>query len=226
MTTHPLEVHHGYLLASAEDRRWLVDTGCPMSIGEGTTRIGGRPRVLARPVAGFGPEALTGLAGVEVAGILGADVLLEAGCRIDLPGGVLVLAPRERLGRPVACGSRNLLGTAVPAVSATLDGRGATLAFDTGAPLGYLPRGRGAARSGTGLRRRDYLAVAQQWHETEVWSLPLGLGGQEEALHWGELPDRLDALFALTGMDGIFGGELCLAHAVTVGPRGEGLWIA
>ena len=102
----------------------------------------------------------------------------------------------------------------------------ATLAFDTGAPLGYLPRRRADARGRTGQRRRDYIAMAQLWHETEVWSLPLGLGGQEETLLWGELPDRLDALFALTGMDGIFGGELCLAHAVTVGPRGHGLWVA
>lgn len=225
MTTHPLEARNGYLLATVDDRRWLVDTGCPFSFGPGQLSLGGRLRVLPKAAAGFHPEVLSGLTGVEVAGILGSDVLLEGGCRIDVPKGELLLSPTQRTGRKVSCSRQSVLGSSVPTVEGTLQGRPARIVFDTGAPLGYLPRGRANGHGRTGVMQRDYIAMAQQWHQTEVWSLPLGLGGRLHPLHWGELPDRFDALFTLASMDGIFGGELCLTHAVTLGPGGEGLWI-
>jgi hypothetical protein len=107
----------------------------------------------------------------------------------------------------------------------TLQGRAVKIAFNTGAPLGYLPRGRMNGVGRTGSVQRDHIAMSQQWHETEVWSLRLGLAGREETLHWGEFPVPFDGLFARTATDGIFGGELCLTHAVTLEAHADNLWI-
>ena len=225
MNTYPLEVRNGHFLATIDERRWLVDTGCPVCIGTGSLTIRGTRIVLRPPVAGFDPEPLTELTGVPVAGVLGTSVLFAEGCCIDAPNGTLTLGSDGMEGPPVPGGLETIFGRGIHILETKLHGKSVRLAVDTGAPLGYMLKERATALPPSGERRRDFIAMSGQWHETPTWMLDLELGGTPKSFRWGILPDDLDAHLGAAGVDGIFGGELCLHQALTFSPGGRGLWV-
>lgn len=225
MSTYLLEARNGYLLATVDGQRWLVDTGCPFSVGPGSLNISGRSVPLVAPFPGFDPEPLSRLVGVPVAGVLGGSELFRDGCRIDVPRGTLTLGGTPPGRTPLAADRVRVPGQTVPVIQTGLLGRTANVAIDTGACLGYVSRKLAAGLPGASTRRRDFIGMTGSWHETQVWELPIEIEGRQLACHWGVLPLELDALFALTGVDAIFGGELCLSRTVSFSAGGGQCWV-
>jgi len=136
-----LELHSDYLVADIEGSRCLIDTGSPVTIGDGPFRMMGRefPTV---PV--YGPCSIGEIGknvGTHLDYLVGLDVLREFPWDVDIEGEVITFyvdhlpwsITRDWLG--LDCGS--FMGA--PILEFTLNGRKLKGLLDTGAPTQYAP---------------------------------------------------------------------------------------
>ncbi len=225
MQSYGLECRKGYLLATVEGSRYLVDTGIPFSVGKGELRLDGRcVRLSPAPVPGFELGQLSRICGVEVAGILGAKDLLQTGCTIDLPRGLLVMGGPEPITASAVAVEILPLKHA-PVVTIDLLGQARKAILDTGAPVSYLSRHVAQTLPAAESNRRDWIGQLGVWAETPTWSLNMGIADLDATFEWGLLPETLDPMFTLLGVDAIFGGTFCQDHAVSFSPDGTRVWI-
>lgn len=225
MPIYKMELIGDYLFATIGGEKWLVDTGCPMCIGNSPLVIEGRYILVvpSRSKGGFDPVHVSEQVGTRIVGFLGNDVLYPNGCCIDLRQGTLTLGLGESDGHPVPCHLERVMGQSVQILSTQMAGQVSRLIFDTGAPLGYIRRSLTAGLQESIGQRDDYIGSTGQWHHTPVWALNIDLAGQSKPFHWGILPEEVESRLFEGNLDGVFGGELCRQAKVTITPGGQGL---
>ena len=205
----------GYLLIPNADRMLLVDTGAPRSFGKG---LEGIPGVPDNP-----PESMAGVLTIgwlvehvhhEFHGLIGAEVLRDR---------TLVIDPVERTvelrsaiiengaGVPV----RDLMN--VPIVDGFVGDHPAEIIFDTGAPLGFVPRDMVAGLQPIDRISEFYPSMGP--FETDVYELPLQIGNERQTLRFGILPEAAAQLHSVAGLQVLVGLELLRHHRISVGLR-------
>lgn len=225
MQTVPMIMKEGLAIAILDDRHWVIDTGAPFTLGEGTLAIDGRPVPLVRPFGGYSPAVLTQVTGVPIAGILGAAELFRDGCTLDAPGGCLTFGAPEAPGEGVPCSTRSIPGQRVPVLEARLEGHPVRVALDTGASVGYLRPGLVEGLGDPVDQAREFVAMTDSWHDTPLWHGRLEVDGQAGRFRWGMLPESCSHIFDLLGLDALFGGELLAQHTVSFAPGGQRCWV-
>jgi hypothetical protein len=205
----------GYLMIPNGEATLLLDTGSPFSFGQGLERI---PGVAESPPEEMA-EGLTIPWLVEhihhhFDGLIGAEVLQARTLTID-PVGRTVELSGERIGDTDGVPIRDMMN--VPIFEGTVAGRTTDVIFDTGAPLGFVPRKMVANRQPVDRIAEFYPLVGP--FETDVYKLPIQIGNECPTLRFGILPDEVEQMHAEAELPVLIGLELLDHYVVSVGLR-------
>jgi hypothetical protein len=215
MNLLPLRVESGHLVTYAEDTRWLLDTGSPLSFGRAAFRAGEHRHAVARTLMTMDADELCRLSGCRVDGLLGMDILGAFDAVIDVPAGVLEL---HAGALPFAADSMEMETVmGVPILEACIDGRTERAFLDTGAPLSYVPAECCENRPSLGWYR-DFLPMMGEF-DTGTWRLDVEAAGVRQPLLCGVLPPMMAAVLPLSGARAILGNELFAGQRVALSAR-------
>ena len=220
-------LENSHLFFFVDGKRWLVDTGSPISIGSSEfLEIGGTTLRLAATLhadgdvedgRAFGHQALLQSAfdeefslnarnlsrdiGLEISGLIGMDFLAHRYFLIDPHRGRVEIhdARPECDGHVVALNPVFQFQT----VDANLGGHSTKLIFDTGAPLSYWQSDQRKHFP----RQRDYpdLHPFLGRFVTDVHRVPTTVGTWSTDIEFGELPGSLGFMIQVCGLSGILG---------------------
>jgi len=136
-----LELHNDYLVADIEGSRCLIDTGSPVTIGDGPFKMMGRE---FQTVPSYGPCSVAELGkqvGTHLDYLVGLDVLREFPWDVDLEGEVITFyldcLPTSVTGHWLKLDCGSFMGA--PILNFTLNGKELRGILDTGAPTQYAP---------------------------------------------------------------------------------------
>jgi hypothetical protein len=186
-----------HLLLRLDGGLALVDTGAPFDIGRGReTQLGGATWAPPSTYVAVLRLASAHL-GVTVEWLIGHPTLARLRLQLDWVAGQAVVSD-EPIAPPGA--TRLVIEVApalkVPRVEIQANDVRVPVVLDSGAMLSYVPPsvvdGRAPIR-----RARDFHPSIGAF-ETDVWSLPITVGGRAIALQAGVLPDALAPLRAVS----------------------------
>jgi hypothetical protein len=212
-----------HLLLVVGSRRFVLDTGSPMSFGEGgAVTCDGNSVPLPTSLAGLSAATLSGFLGGPVDGLLGNDFIACFDWRFDLPNGTAT-ASREPL---LVAGTRVPLRfvQTVPVMQGQVAGQTVSLLFDSGAKLSYLERSltTGFPDAGT---VNDFMPMFGAFTAATVHA-PMLVSGRAFTLRFGAAPQLVQLALTMTGSSGIVGAELLQSCAVGYAPRRSELVLA
>jgi hypothetical protein len=192
LATLPYEFLDKHPVLTIEGRKYLMDTGCPVSFGVvpalsiGTRRF---PILGPEGIQGFDIEAVRRLVST-VDGLVGMDVLAPFCWVLDAVQGRAMVSSKSP-GLPVkgvtqARVSHQSTLDNRPVLTVHYDGRAERALFDTGAWLSYRVAKRPPAEAAEGLVE-DYNPQLGPF-TTPVWKTQLALEGKAFPVQFGELP--------------------------------------
>lgn len=203
MTSIPLTFEKDHLFFVLDGGRWLVDTGAPTSLGRAdAVTVAGRTLDVADGYMGLDADTLSGFVGIEISGLLGADMLSGLDVVFDVPAGRAHVSADQELA---------LTGTelsltdfmSIPIVEAKIRGQAHRLFFDTGSPISYLQDSVLAEFPSLDPVEDFYPGFGQ--FTTETNQLALTLGDIDLELRCGSLPGLLGMTLSMAGVSGILG---------------------
>ena len=139
---YPLTLIAGHLLVDLPEGRVMIDTGCPYSFGEvPRLTVGARVKDIPSALSGFNMAHVRKLVHGPVVALLGMDLLDAQPVLFDVPAGVMrvgALALDDVHGSPRLRLSPRSGAWHPLEFDALVQGRRATVLFDTGAQVGYV----------------------------------------------------------------------------------------
>ena len=201
-----LSFEKGHLFAEIEGKKFVLDTGSPMSMAASPgLNFRGKDLQLPGNIMGLTAGQLSGFIGTEVHGLLGTDVLNEGDLLFDFERGKLVIpgAPLPMEGEAISF--KPVMG--VPLVEAVVDGQAFGFFFDTGARISYFQEEdvlAGFPRIGTD---EDFYPGFGRF-STDTYRLEVRLLSRAFSLVTGKLPAMLGLSLGMAGADGILGNEV------------------
>ena len=216
MSMFELKLLQKHLYLSLEDQLWLFDTGAPQSFGEG-----GKLVILEKefPIAtsfmGLDANKVSEHAGVEMQGLLGADIINHFDYRIDVQNESIEISEDSiEMGQsPLQINEF----TGIPILTAEIGGAEYSMFFDSGAQYSYF--------QGDGLSSFPALGTVADFYpgvgpfETDTFSVPMKIGSVDISTQCGKLPDLLAMTLSMADTSGIIGNELLLDRVVTYSPK-------
>ncbi len=214
MANYLFQLHHGHIIINVEGRPFLLDTGAPFSVGYESLRLGGQVFRMEHSYMGVTASYLSEHIGVPIEGMIGADVLRAFNVSIYAAERMVQfhhLAPTGEIMVPVqeAC--------ELPVISVKVNGRVRRMFFDTGAPISYLlPEALvGAKQEG---RHEDFYPLLGSFL-TPIYSLPVDLGGHQQRMRFGQVPEELRAMLKAGDVQGMIGTEVLRYFGVNLSVR-------
>jgi len=216
MSMFELKLLQKHLYLSLENQLWLFDTGAPQSFGEG-----GKLVILEKefPIAtsfmGLDANKVSEHAGVEMQGLLGADIINHFDYRIDVQNESIEISEDSiEMGQsPLQINEF----TGIPILTAEIGGAEYSMFFDSGAQYSYF--------QGDGLSSFPALGTVADFYpgvgpfETDTFSVPMKIGSVDISTQCGKLPDLLAMTLSMADTSGIIGNELLLDRVVTYSPK-------
>ena len=216
MSIYPLTLKDGYLIASIDGHDWLLDTGSPMSFGEGPQLgIDGQAIPIASSGLGLNAHELSRYLGYEVSGLLGIDVLNRFDLLFDLPCGQVKISRDEQAVEGHDLGVEFCGGA--PMVQAKLGDKRLRLVIDTGSTYTYLqqlPEDMGVSEGVV----HDFHPSYGEFHSA-TRRLDLHIGDRGYSMRCGALPPLLGMTLGMLDADGTLGNEIFYAHTMLYQPR-------
>jgi hypothetical protein len=214
--SYRLRLREGHLYLDAGGRLWLLETGAPVSFGEGGAfALLGESFPFGRDARGLTPRTLSKFVGVDCAGVLGADVLGRFDWVFDVPGETVTVSRGELRHEGSVLPIDEVFG--FPVASVTVRDVAYRMFVDTGAQHSYFqPEARKSFPAGE--RATDfYLAVGR--FETETHQVDVTLGSHAFTLRCGVLPRHLATALQLSGTHGVIGNAIFRQRRVGYFPR-------
>jgi len=199
------------------DRKFLIDTGAPVSVShydkldvldaEYPTHIN---------IAGYSCETVSKGVGMGVDGLLGCDILKQYDLVLDYKNGEICFFDPGTMSIDEAAIKMGLdiVGNGLmkfPATTVQLGERPIKVCFDTGANHSYINR-----NSVKGLKKhRDIndFNPSIGSYTTPLYIIPATLAGQKVEVEWAALHPSYDAIYSL-GLEGIIGYDLLIRNKV------------
>ncbi len=215
-TTRPLVVRQGHIfIRGGHGRLALLDTGSPVSIGRGAEyRVADRswnPSTAMKSVLDTAGEHI----GRSVEWLFGHDFFADNRVVIDWPGKQAhILARAARVPDGVSIPIELLMG--VPVVTGRSGNGAVRVVIDSGASLSYVPAAIVEGFTPVGKRKDFYPGFGE--FETDVWRVPVELGGRRFRISAGVLPPMLQMMFGLIlGPDGwIIGSDFFRNRVIVI----------
>lgn len=205
-----------HLFLSLENQLWLFDTGAPQSFGEGEKlAILGKEFPIASSFMGLDAIKVSEHAGVEMQGLLGADIINHFDYRIDvLNESVEISEDSIEMGQsPLQI--NEFMG--IPILAAEIGGAEYSMFFDSGAQYSYFQEDELSSFPPLGKVADFYPGVGP--FETDTFSVPITIGSVDISTQCGKLPDLLAMTLSMADTSGIIGNELLLDRVVTYSPK-------
>jgi len=195
----------------------LLDTGAPFSFGEKLAGIPGVTSAVALDVAGFTAQKLSSAMGHHVDGVIGADTLRTQTIHIN-PASQTVTFSDEKIEPDQ--GIRILDKMNVPVVDVQFNGQTIPTIFDTGAPLGYVPKAMTEGRDPVGTFD-DFYPLCGTF-QTDIFEISVNIGEWTDIIPFGVLPEAIEQIHIQQGFPTIIGLGLLKSFSISLGHR-EGL---
>ena len=132
--------------------------------------------------------------------------------KIDIPGGKLTLSPSTDGMSQVPSG----MGLGYMTMEMTLAGRQAKVILDIGAPTSYVSKKYTAGLNPVGQVTDFNPLVPGDTFETPVFEFPASFAGREFIMKAGYLPDSMQGMLTLMGIDGVVGMEVLKRYPVAI----------
>ena len=203
MFTYSYQIVHGYLIVMVGGRPCVLDTGSPFSVAYAPLVIAGREFPVYDDYLDVCPAYLTDHIGTRVDGLIGADIL--ANFNVDIrhteqsiefsstsPGGTVLLPLSSFMN--------------VPILPIKVYGRVMRAFLDTGATMSYMLPENLAGLDSCG-RQEDFYPLLGNFM-TDVYTIEIGIGGEEREFRFGELPGELRMMLEAGQVQAILGTEL------------------
>jgi hypothetical protein len=205
-----------HLYLSLGDQLWLFDTGAPQSFGEGEKlSIMGKEFPLASSFMGLDANKVSEHAGVEMQGLLGADIINHFDYRIDVQNEYIEISEDEiEMGEP-SLQIKEFM--AIPILTAEIGGAEYSMFFDSGAQYSYFQEDELSSFPPLGKVADFYPGVGP--FETDTFSVPMNISSVDISTQCGKLPDLLAMTLSMADTSGIIGNELLIDRVVTYSPR-------
>lgn len=202
-----------HILIEGVDGILLVDTGSPMSFHEkGLLHIGGEEFSVPASLMGVDASYIADRVGERVSGLLGMDIISRLGMKIDIPGGKLFFHPSTDGMNRIP----SRMGMGYMSVEMVLAGKPARIILDTGAPTSYV-----SGSFTEGLNPIDQVTdfnplVPGDSFETPIFEFPATFAGNDFTMKAGHLPDSLQMMLSVLGVDGVVGMEILKRFPVSI----------
>ena len=214
--TYNYEFVGGHIMAVADQRRLLIDTGAPVSFADcSPIEFAGGPHRVQKNFMGLTPESLSASVGTPVNALVGADILNRYDIFIDPASQTLNVSEGELPLDGQALELDDFMG--IPIIEVTVGKDKVRMFFDTGAKLSYLDGGRTDAFESVGTETDFYPGIGD--FSTNVYDIPVMLAGDTIVLRAGNLPALLQMTLMMAAAGGILGTAILCTHNVTFAPR-------
>ena len=173
MSMFELKFLERHLYLSLRDQLWLFDTGAPQSFGEGETlSIMGKEFPVASSFMGLDANKVSEHAGVQMQGLLGADVINHFDYQIDVQNESIEISEDEiEMGEP-SLQINEFMG--IPILTAEISGAEYSMFFDSGAQYSYFQEDELSSFPPLGKVSDFYPGVGP--FETDTFSVPMKIG--------------------------------------------------
>lgn len=194
MYTYPYELVNGHIVLDVEQRKMLVDTGDPSSVGdEPALRIAGREYNVQQDYMGVSPQSLSENVGASLNALLVADILNRYDVLIEPETSEVHLA-EEQLDLPAQSLPLDFF-MGVLIVTASVNGRTLRLFFDTSAQQSYLDADVTSGLPDAG-EAEDFYPLFGEF-TTPTFHVPVIIGGEQITLRVGNLPPLLQMMLMM-----------------------------
>ena len=192
----------GHIIFDLRDKRVLLDTGAPISVGPGrSATFCGRTFTLKGDYMGVNVTSLSKLVGAEIDVLMGMDIIGHHDCLMD-PDTLHLTFGNDLSDLQLQVPVSQFMG--IPIVSCRIGGKNLRVFFDTGAKLSYFDE----------ADRFQYLEEEQDFYPgigeftTKVYEVPIQIAGEPTSLKMGILPPLLQTTLMMAGVSGILGTGL------------------
>lgn len=222
----PIELHAGHPYLNIDGRRWVLDTGAPVSFGEAPSHPLAASLPFVRKHGVIDAEVVSCHLGVPVAGVIGGDFLNRHDHCLDFPCGRY-----EACDGLASSGHEHTLSfpaqlQGLPTIKARIGEDEGDFLFDTGAQLSYHvgrpPAGHVAGEEIWGF----WLGLADTRFRTPTYEAEVCFADYATTLRFGEPPDGLRQLLLGLGLRGVIGIDLIARHVSWYAPRRLSLQIS
>jgi len=205
-----------HLYLSLGDQLWLFDTGAPQSFGEGEKlAILEKEFPVASSFMGLDANKVSEHAGVEMQGLLGADIINHFDYQIDVQNESNEISQDSIEMGQSPLQIKEFMG--IPILTAEIGGAEYSMFFDSGAQYSYFQGDDLSSFPSLGKVSDFYPGVGP--FETDTFSVPMTIGSVEISTQCGKLPDLLAMTLSMADTSGIIGNELLYDRVVTYSPR-------
>lgn len=214
------EQEHLFLLIGG--RRFVLDTGSPMSFGEGgPVTCAGISVPVPTSLMGLTAETLSRFLGGGVDGLLGNDFIARFDWHFDLSSGTAIASVEQLKMKGSEVALRFV--QSVPVVQGQIAGQTVSLLLDCGAKLSYLERRLTSGFPSAGTEQ-DFMPMVGAF-QTETVKAPIQIGKSTFHFRFGAAPQVVLLALTMTGTSGIIGAELMKAGTIGYAPRRGVLWL-
>ena len=223
VTAMPLDILTGHPFITLDGRRWLFDTGSPVSFGSSAhLTIGEHTAAIAPNYFGCTAETITRYTGIECAGLLGGDVINRFDWILNVRAGRISYTSDA----PEHVGERHQLYDVlgIPLIDARVRGQPRRMIFDTGAQYAYAEEDMLDGLPIIG-RQTDFLPGMGTF-EIDLRRVPVQIGSVALTLECGSLPGMFAMALMLTGAAGIVGSAALHQATIAYAPRRGALFLA
>ncbi len=197
----------GHTVAVVDGKRCLIDTGSPVSIGDGSITFGQRTFPLMQSFNGFDMDELRKLARIPVQALLGADILGSAPFVLEMTsGGAGALTVGRYPEGPGWSYFPASFVSGVPLIDIAVNGAERRAFLDTGAKVSYLRRGLLEGLTPVGTARDFYPGFGS--FSTKLYPVQIQLDGKDFEIQAGRLPRALEPMLDAAGAEAIIGASI------------------
>jgi hypothetical protein len=213
---YELKLLQKHLYLSLGDELWLFDTGAPQSFGEGEKlSIMGKEFPLASSFMGLDANKVSEHAGVQMQGLLGADIINHFDYQIDVQNESIEISEDSIEMGESPLQIKEFMG--IPILTAEIGGTEYSMFFDSGAQYSYFQEDELSSFPSLGKVSDFYPGVGP--FETDTFSVPMTIGSVGIPTQCGKLPDLLAMTLSMADTSGIIGNELLINRVVTYSPK-------
>ena len=219
-TAYEILLRRDHILFNTDGGVILVDTGSPLSFQEnGCIRLGEEEFQVPTSLMGVDSSYIAEKVGERVSGLLGLDIIVRTGMKVDVPGGKLTFHPSTE---GMTC-LPSRIGMGIVSVEMALAGKQASVILDTGAPISYVSPSLTDGLEPVGHVTDFNPQVPGDTFETPVFEFPATFAGKEFSMRAGHLPGSLQLMISLLGVKGVVGMEILKRIPVTIVQGG--VWV-
>jgi len=192
LPSYKLRIETNHLLAELEGGLALIDTGSRRSYGAGRPfEIGETPYMPTDDAPSL--RKISQELGVEVNWLIGNDVLRDWVVMLDWNAGEIRFerSPFEINGTEIPVH----LPRGWPLLDISVDGRTVEAVLDSGAQRSYSDPETASTHASIGVADDFHLEYGR--FKTQLYRVPLVVGGRAIDVQWGILPDRLHDLLSI-----------------------------